>query len=82
MAPTGPACWGLPGEVPDKMDPDRVVPVLVTMSSAKTVQVANVGAVAFDPATDIIFDYGPPLRGHANGMIFSLRDAHGHAAAV
>ncbi len=25
--------------------------------------------LAFDPATDLAFDYGPPLPGHANGMI-------------
>jgi L-serine dehydratase len=68
---------GLAGEVPDRMDPDKVVPVLVIMSERKSIAIQGLGDVAFDPATDIVFDYGPPLRGHANGMIFSVRDAGG-----
>lgn len=31
----------------------------------------------FDPTLDLIFDYGPPLPGHANGMCFSAIDATG-----
>ena len=33
--------------------------------------------LAFDPAADIIFDYGPPLPGHANGLVFAALDVHG-----
>ena len=33
--------------------------------------------LAFDPETDIVFDYGPALPGHANGMIFRALDAAG-----
>ena len=32
----------------------------------------------FDPAADLVFDYGPPLPGHANGLCFSAFDAAGH----
>jgi L-serine dehydratase len=33
--------------------------------------------LAFDPARDIVFDYGPPLPGHANGLVFAARDSAG-----
>ena len=33
--------------------------------------------LAFDPARDLIFDYGPALPGHANGMILKATDAQG-----
>lgn len=34
-------------------------------------------AVAFDPETDIVFDYGPPLEGHANALVLTASDAQG-----
>ena len=34
--------------------------------------------LAFDPAHDLVFDYGPPLPGHANGMVLSAWDAAGN----
>lgn len=34
--------------------------------------------LAFDPAADIVFDYGPPLPGHANGLVFAALDVHGN----
>jgi L-serine dehydratase len=33
--------------------------------------------MAFDPAKDLLFDYGPALSGHANGMILKATDAQG-----
>ncbi len=33
--------------------------------------------ISFDPRRDIVFDQGPPLPQHPNGMIFSLQDACG-----
>jgi L-serine dehydratase len=35
------------------------------------------GALAFDPGRDLVFDYGPALPGHANGMILKATDAQG-----
>ena len=69
---------GLAGKVPDTLDPDSVMPILIGMAETKKVSVSGLGELDFDPAADIIFDYGPPLRGHANGMIFTLRDAGGN----
>ncbi len=31
----------------------------------------------FDPHADLVFDYGPALSGHANGMILRATDAQG-----
>ena len=28
----------------------------------------------FNPARDVIFDFGPALKGHANGMVFRILD--------
>jgi len=35
------------------------------------------GEMAFDPGRDLVFDYGPALPGHANGMILRATDAQG-----
>lgn len=68
---------GIAGLIPSEMDPAIVVPTLVAMSEQKKIAISGLGDVAFDPAADIIFDYGPALRGHANGMIFSLLNDSG-----
>jgi L-serine dehydratase len=34
--------------------------------------------LAFDPDHDLIFDYGPPLPGHANGMVLRAFDDAGY----
>ena len=36
-------------------------------------------AVAFNPARDVIFDFGPALKGHANGMVFRILDDDNNA---
>ncbi len=38
-------------------------------------------ALASDPDTDIVFDYGPPLPGHANGLILWVLDGVGDMLA-
>ena len=65
---------GLAGEDPETIDPDQVEPILdrttsLTLNGHKT--------IAFDAAHDVIFDYGPALKGHANGLIFSLFGSDG-----
>jgi L-serine dehydratase len=61
---------GLAGENPQDINPDNVENIL-----AKTTTL-NCGAViGFNAARDIIFDYGPALKGHANGLVFRLYDA-------
>jgi L-serine dehydratase len=41
------------------------------------VQPPGLPELAFDPARDLVFDYGPALPGHANGMILRATDAQG-----
>ncbi len=60
---------GLAGESPKTIDPDTVESILVRMNVTKRAK-----SFDFDPATDVVFDYGPPLAGHANGMVFRLLD--------
>ena len=71
----------LAGEAPDTVDPDRVASILEGLAEAKTLAAIGLAGVAFDPATDIRFDYGPPLPGHANGMVFRALDAAGATLA-
>ena len=50
---------GLAGERPQSMDPDRVDEVLRQMATRGRVTIADDFTVAFDPARDVIFDFGP-----------------------
>ena len=68
---------GLAGEAPDAIEPDRVDAVVQEVAERKYITLPNGKRVSFDPAKDVIFDYGPALPGHANGMIFTLWDASG-----
>jgi L-serine dehydratase len=60
---------GLAGETPLHIDPEKIDAILNRVSEQK-----KVGRFDFDPATDMIFDFGPALRGHSNGMVFRLED--------
>jgi L-serine dehydratase len=71
---------GLAGERPDALDPDRVDGVLAGMAANRRIALAGGGAVAFDPGRDVVFDFGPALKGHANGMVFRILDATGAIA--
>lgn len=63
---------GLAGERPDAIDPDQVEAILARMAVRKQIDLSDGGVIAFDPAEDVSFDFGPALPGHANGMIFRL----------
>jgi L-serine dehydratase len=65
---------GLAGETPDGIDPDRVDEVLAAMTVKGRITLASGNNVLFDPARDVIFDRGPSLPGHANGMVFRILD--------
>jgi L-serine dehydratase len=65
---------GLAGENPQDIDPDQVEAILAATTS---VRLTADHVVAFDASSDVIFDYGPALTDHANGMVFRLRDASG-----
>ena len=67
----------LAGERPDTIDPDRVPEVLAQLDAAKNLSAIGLPHIAFDPKVDIVFDYGPALPGHANGMTFRATNATG-----
>jgi L-serine dehydratase len=58
---------GLAGETPKDINPEGIETVLSGMAVQK-----KAGSFDFDPAHDVIFDFGPALKGHANGMVFRL----------
>jgi len=61
---------GLIGEKPDSVGPDAVEGLLADVAVCRKVVPPGLKTFAFDPNTGIVFDYGPPLAGHSNGMRF------------
>jgi L-serine dehydratase len=61
---------GLTGLVPETIDPDSVDGVLRQIHDDKHLFLAGVGRIAFDPDTDLVFNYGEELPRHTNGMRF------------
>ena len=69
---------GLAGFVPATLDPDRAEATLAEIRQSGRVSPPGLPPLAFDPARDLVFDYGPPLPGHANGMVLRAYDGAGH----
>ncbi|GBQ30929.1 L-serine ammonia-lyase [Gluconacetobacter azotocaptans] len=72
---------GLAGLLPDGVDPDAADRLADTVRAARMLDVRGV-PVAFDPATDIVFDRDsvPPV--HPNTLQFEALDAAGEALLV
>lgn len=68
---------GLAGFAPDTIDLDEAVVVLSRINTEKSVSPEGFEGFSFDPDSDLIFDYGPALPLHANGMQFHAYDASG-----
>ena len=68
---------GLLGYRPADIDLDEAERGLDELRQGKRLAPAGLPALAFDPATAIVFDYGPPLPGHANGLVLAALDAAG-----
>ena len=68
---------GLCGAAPDRVDPGETDNIVARLGHEKYLAAAGCQAIAFDPDSDLIFDYGPPLPGHANGMTFIAFDTAG-----
>ncbi|MCA0042558.1 L-serine ammonia-lyase [Celeribacter litoreus] len=69
---------GLCGYTPDTLDPDRIEEIEAEVREKKTVDVDGIGTLDFDPEKDIVFDYGPALEGHPNGLIMKAFDEAGN----
>ncbi len=68
---------GLCGLLPDTLDPDRAEAIEAEVRRHGFVHPPDLPALHFDPATDLVFDYGPPLPGHANGLVLKAYDRDG-----
>ncbi|RWR30591.1 L-serine ammonia-lyase [Sinirhodobacter populi] len=68
---------GLAGFAPDTYDAEAAEAALAANRETKVLTPPGLGALAFDPDRDLIFDYGPPLPLHANGMVIEALDAQG-----
>ncbi len=72
---------GLAGFVPDTYDAEKAEAALIAIRDDKQVCPEGLPPLAFDPKTDLTFDFGPNLPGHANGMILMATDAQGDVIA-
>lgn len=70
-------CLGLLGATPDTLDPDQVDPMLAELETGQRLRIPGLFEIPFSPEKDVVFDYGPALPLHANGMTFELLDAQG-----
>ncbi len=72
---------GLAGFTPDAFDPDAADAVFTGVTTSGRINPPGLPELAFDPDADLIFDYGPPLEGHTNGLVLSAYDADGNLHA-
>ena len=68
---------GLHGAEPETIDPDQVESIIAKIKNDRCLDAPGVGTVAFDPETDLVFDFGDPLPRHTNGMRFTATDESG-----
>ncbi len=68
---------GLAGFRADDYDAEKAEKELARIGEEHSVSPDGLGKLAFHPKDDLIFDYGPALPGHANGMILQGTDAQG-----
>ena len=64
---------GLLGFLPDTLEPERVENLVNDLNDNKKISIEG-ATIHFDPEEDLVFDYGPALEGHPNGMIFGAYD--------
>ena len=69
---------GLLGCRPETLDPDEAGRLEADLRASKCLHPEGLPELAFDPDSDLIFDYDEVLGGHANGMILSAYDGDGN----
>ena len=68
---------GLAGFRPESFDAAAAQAEAARQMRVRTITPAGLPPLAFDPEADIVFDYGPPLPGHANALVLEALDAGG-----
>lgn len=69
---------GLCGLTPDSLNPDEAEALEARVHESSTVTPPGLAPLRFNPATDLVFDYGPPLLGHSNGLVIRALDESGN----
>jgi L-serine dehydratase len=69
---------GLLGFRPDTLEPDAAEALEAAVRMSKRIQPPGLSELDFDPDRDLVFDYGPPLPGHANGLVLTAFDERGN----
>ncbi|WP_442772632.1 L-serine ammonia-lyase [Paenirhodobacter enshiensis] len=72
---------GLAGFLPESYEATRAEAVLAENRQIGRLSPEGIYDFAFDPSADLIFDFGPPLEGHANGMVIEALDPQGDVLA-
>ena len=70
---------GLAGFRADDYDAEKAETELARIASEGTVSPEGLPTLEFRPKEHLVFDYGPNLPGHANGMVVKGVDAQGDA---
>ena len=65
---------GLSGEVPNKIEPDRIPKILESVRNNKKILLNSEYLIDFSEEHDLIFDFEHLLPGHSNGMLFEAMD--------
>ncbi|MEX3315219.1 L-serine ammonia-lyase [Sulfitobacter sp. PS-8MA] len=69
---------GLLGYLPQTLDPDAAEELEAEVRATRRISPPGLGGLDFDPESDLVFDYGPPLPGHANGLVLRAFDERGN----
>lgn len=69
---------GLSGLLPATLDLDVADEIESDVRANGFVKPHGFEPLKFEPETDLIFDYGPPLEGHTNGMVLQGFDKAGN----
>ena len=69
---------GLLGQRPETMDPDAADALIEGLARSRRLEPPGLPPLAFDPARDLVFDWGPALPLHPNGLTFRALDARGN----
>ena len=68
---------GLCGEVPDRIDPDKIEPRLSLIRSQSLLPLRGLHGIEFREPRDLLFHKDQMLPGHSNGMCFRAYDVEG-----
>ncbi len=68
---------GLAGFSPDTYDAAKAEAALAAIAETHLIEAPGLPPLKFDPKADLLFDFGPSLPGHANGMILKATDGEG-----